>query len=93
MKDYHGRTTNVRGRTTNVRIAVIPGDGIGQEVAPVGIKALETASELLGGFRLNLETFPWGCSYYLSHGRMMPQDGLKTLESFDAIYFGAPSPL
>jgi len=82
VKDYHGRTTNVH-------IAVIPGDGIGQEVAPVGIKALETASELVGGFRLNLETFPWGCSYYLSHGRMMPQDGLKTLESFDAIYFGA----
>ena len=70
-------------------IAVIPGDGIGQEVAPEGIKALDAASELLGGFRLKTETFPWGCSYYLNHGRMMPPDGLKILEPFDAIYFGA----
>ena len=70
-------------------IAVIPGDGIGQEVAPEGIKVLDAASERVGGFRLNYETFPWGCSYYLAHGQMMPQDGLKILEPFDAIYFGA----
>ena len=53
-------------------IAVIPGDGIGQEVAPEGIKALDAASELVGGFRLNYETFPWGCSHYLAQGEMMP---------------------
>jgi tartrate dehydrogenase/decarboxylase/D-malate dehydrogenase len=70
-------------------IAVIPGDGIGQEVTPVGIKAVQAACELVGGFSVGFETFPWGCAHYLTHGRMMPQDGLQTLEPFDAIYFAA----
>ena len=38
---------------------------------------------------MHTESFPWGCDYYLAHGRMMASDGLKTLETFDAIYFGA----
>jgi len=42
-----------------------------------------------GGFRLAIETFPWGSDYYRQHGRMMPADGLATLRKFDAIYFGA----
>jgi tartrate dehydrogenase/decarboxylase/D-malate dehydrogenase len=75
MKDYH--------------IALIPGDGVGQEVAPEGVKALQAASELDGGFRVHFEPFPWGCDYYLEHGEMMPQEGLKILEPFDAIYFAA----
>jgi tartrate dehydrogenase/decarboxylase/D-malate dehydrogenase len=75
MRDYH--------------IAVIPGDGIGQEVCPEGLKALEAAAESTGTFRLHYESFPWGCEYYLEHGRMMADDGLKILEPFDAIYFGA----
>ncbi|RMF00418.1 MAG: tartrate dehydrogenase, partial [Chloroflexi bacterium] len=70
-------------------IAVIPGDGIGQEVCPEGLRALNAAAEISGDFRLHTETFPWGCEYYLQHGQMMPDDGLKRLESFDAIYFGA----
>jgi tartrate dehydrogenase/decarboxylase/D-malate dehydrogenase len=70
-------------------IAVIPGDGIGQEVCPEGLKALSAAAEILGTFGLRYESFPWGCEYYLAHGEMMPADALKILDPFDAIYFGA----
>jgi tartrate dehydrogenase/decarboxylase / D-malate dehydrogenase len=72
------------------RIAVIPGDGIGQEVVPEGIRVLDRAAELSeGGFRFDYEHFPWGCQYYLETGRMMDPDGLDRLRPFDAIYFGA----
>lgn len=70
-------------------IAVIAGDGIGMEVMPEGIKALQAAREVLGGFDLKFEKFAWGTEYYQKTGRMMPVDGLKTLEKFDAIYLGA----
>jgi len=70
-------------------IAVIPGDGIGNEVMPEGLKVLEAAAEASTSFKLEFSTFPWGCEYYLKHGRMMAPDALKILESFDAIYFGA----
>lgn len=71
------------------QIAVIPGDGIGQEVTPAGLRVLEAVAQVTGSFRLETQSFPWGCDYYLQHGRMMADDGLKTLESFEAIYFGA----
>ncbi|MGZ3534310.1 MAG: tartrate dehydrogenase [Thermodesulfobacteriota bacterium] len=70
-------------------IAVIPGDGVGEEVAPEGVKALDAAGELTGEYKLKYEYFPYGCNYYLKHGRMMADDGLKILKAFDAIYFGA----
>ena len=70
-------------------IAVIPGDGIGNEVVPEGIRVLNAASETTGSFRFKYEHFPWGCEYYLRHGEMMAKDGLKTLRPFDAIFFGA----
>ena len=71
------------------RIAIIPGDGIGMEVMPEGVKTLQAAREVVGGFELRFEEFPWGTEYYLKTGRMMPEDGLKILEGFDAIYLGA----
>jgi tartrate dehydrogenase/decarboxylase/D-malate dehydrogenase len=71
------------------QIAVIPGDGIGQEVCPVGVKVLNAAAEIAGSFLLRSRFFPWGCEYYLRHGQMMAADGLETLRQFDAIYFGA----
>ena len=71
------------------RIAVIPGDGIGQEVTPEGVKALRAVAEITGSIALDLQEFPWGSGYHAAHGRMMPADGLKILEGFDAIYFGA----
>ncbi len=73
----------------NYNIAVIPGDGIGEEVAPEGVRILDAAAEKAGGFKLNYEYFPWGCNYYLENGRMMAADGLDILKKFDAIYFGA----
>jgi len=70
------------------RLAVIPGDGIGREVIPVGLKVIDAAGDRFG-FRIEPSEFPWGCGYYLSHGAMMPEDGLTRLRDFDAIYLGA----
>ncbi len=72
------------------RIAVVPGDGIGREVIPEGIKVLERLAETSDG-RLAFEFayFPWGSQYYLDTGRVMDDGGLEQLRSFDAIYFGA----
>jgi tartrate dehydrogenase/decarboxylase/D-malate dehydrogenase len=69
-------------------IAVIAGDGIGQEVIPAGIRVLEAAGEL-GGFRCAFTEIPWGCDYYLRTGRMMDAEGVGRLLAFDAIYLGA----
>ena len=69
-------------------IAVIPGDGIGREVIPAGLSVLEAAAERFG-FTLDQSAFPWGCEYYLAHGKMLDAEGLKQLEIFEAIYFGA----
>ena len=71
------------------KIAVIPGDGIGPEVLAEGVKVLDEVARLDGGFRFEFTYFPWGCNYYLEHGRMMAEDGLEQLEKFDAIYLGA----
>jgi tartrate dehydrogenase/decarboxylase/D-malate dehydrogenase len=71
------------------KIALIPGDGIGQEVAPQGVNVINAAGEITGSFRIRWDSFPWGCEYYLKTGRMMAEDGMKQLQSFDAIYFGA----
>ena len=71
------------------RIAVIPGDGIGNEVVPEAIRVLDAAGEITGAYRLRYEHFPWGCEYYLEHGAMMAERGLETLRGFDAIFFGA----
>jgi len=69
-------------------IAVIPGDGIGKEVVPEGIRVIETAGALFG-FRIDWHPFDWSCETYLSTGKMMPADGLEQLRSFDAIFLGA----
>ncbi len=71
------------------QIAVIAGDGVGPEVIAEGVKALDKAAELDGGFAFEFTYFPWGCEYYLKTGRMMAEDGLEQLEKFDAIFLGA----
>ncbi len=72
------------------RIAVIPGDGIGAEVVPEGLRVLDRLASLSGGrLAFDCESFPWGCRHYLETGRMMDPDGLERLAGFDAIYFGA----
>src|SRR5919112_1782878 len=76
--------------TRSFRIAVIPGDGIGNEVVPEGLRVLERLVETSNGtLSFSFESFPWGCEYYLRTGRMMDADGLARLAGFDAIYFGA----
>ncbi len=72
------------------RIAVIPGDGIGQEVTQHGVDVLNRIAEHTAGkLAFSFESFPWGCDYYKRTGRMMSEDGLDRLREFDAIYFGA----
>lgn len=70
------------------RIAVIPGDGIGKEVVPEGIRVLEAVGK---HFDINFkwETFPWNCENYADTGRMMPEDGMEQLCENDAIFLGA----
>jgi len=72
----------------SIRIAVIAGDGIGKEVIPAGIAALEAAVRG-SGVSLSFEELPWSCDYYLKHQRMMDEDGFDRLSAFDAIYLGA----
>ncbi|MGP8304932.1 tartrate dehydrogenase [Vibrio sp. YIC-376] len=69
-------------------IATIPGDGIGQEVIPVGVEALQVACAKYG-IKLNFTEFDWSCETYHKTGKMMPDDGIEQLKAFDAIYLGA----
>ena len=71
------------------KIAVIAGDGIGPEVISEGIRVLEEAARLDGGFKFEFTHFPWGCEYYRETGRMMAEDGIETPSKFDAIFLGA----
>lgn len=71
------------------KIAVIAGDGIGNEVMPEGLRVVEVAAQKFG-IPLEFKTFDWAnCDYYLKHGQMMPSDWFDQLKGFDAIYFGA----
>ena len=67
---------------------MIAGDGIGKEVIPAGMDVLRIAADR-AGFRCDFTELPWGCDYYLAHGRMMDPDGIDQLMKFDAIYLGA----
>jgi len=71
------------------RIAVIPGDGIGKEVVPEGVRTLEAAAGKFG-FELQLDEMDFAsCDYYQRHGRMMPEDWKERIGGHDAIFFGA----
>ncbi|MDP9313616.1 MAG: tartrate dehydrogenase [Chloroflexota bacterium] len=70
------------------KIAVIPGDGIGKEVVPEGIRVLEAAGTKFG-LQFRWDEFPWSCEYYTKTGRMMPEDGLEQIRHHDAIFLGA----
>lgn len=71
------------------RIAVIPGDGIGREVMEEALKVLEKISSLRKDISFKFYDYPWGCEYYLKHGKMMDEDGLEKLRQYDAILLGA----
>ena len=70
------------------KIAVIAGDGIGKEVIPAGMAALQAAVRN-SAVTIAFTELPWGCEHYLAHGRMMAEDGFDQLARFDAIYLGA----
>lgn len=71
------------------KIAVVPGDGIGKDIVPEGLRVLEAVQEAVGDFRFEVEQFPWGCDYSLEAGEIMPANGTEILRKFDAIYFGS----
>jgi len=70
------------------RIATLPGDGIGKEVVPEGIRALEAAATRFD-LKLQWDHFDWSCDYYRKHGQMMPDDWKDQIGGHDAIFFGA----
>ena len=70
------------------RIAVIPGDGIGKEVVPEGLRVLEAVGAK-AGITFEWAEFDWSCETYAQTGRMMPEDGLDQLAAYDAIFLGA----
>ncbi|KAI5458816.1 hypothetical protein BGZ63DRAFT_392089 [Mariannaea sp. PMI_226] len=72
-----------------LKIAVIPGDGIGVEVMPYGVRCLQAVAQKCN-LSLEFENFQFSsCDYYEKHGTMLPPDWKETLAKFDAIYFGA----
>jgi tartrate dehydrogenase/decarboxylase/D-malate dehydrogenase len=75
-------------RPNTLKIAVIPGDGIGNEVVPEGIKVLEAVGRKFD-IAFQWDTFDWSCEVFKKTGKMMPDDGLARIRKHDAIYLGA----
>ncbi|MFP6744227.1 MAG: isocitrate/isopropylmalate family dehydrogenase, partial [Alphaproteobacteria bacterium] len=73
---------------TTHRIAVIPGDGIGKEVVPEGIRVLDAVGARFG-IDFAWDHFDWSCETYKATGRMMPEDGIAQISGHDAIFLGA----
>src|SRR2546430_2014337 len=71
-----------------MRIAVIPGDGIGVETTAEAVKALRRAAEVFGR-TIEFETLPWSAEHFLRTGVTIPSDGYAMLRQFDAIFIGA----
>ncbi|MDR7295476.1 tartrate dehydrogenase/decarboxylase/D-malate dehydrogenase [Pelomonas aquatica] len=75
--------------TPTFRIAAIPGDGIGKEVMPEGLRVLHAAAKRFG-LALDVREIPWAsCDWHAQHGQMMPDDWKEQLSGVDAIFFGA----
>ena len=70
------------------RIANIPGDGIGKETLPEGVRVLEAVGARFG-IHFEWQHFDWSCERYAATGAMMPADGLETIRGHDAIFLGA----
>ena len=71
-----------------MRIAIIPGDGIGKEVTSEVVKVLRAVEQRFGR-RFELETLPWSADHYLQSGVTLPPGGYDLLRGFDAIFVGA----
>ena len=74
--------------TKTRRIALIPGDGIGIEVA-ASARAVLVALDAQLELGLQIDEFDWSCQRYLEEGALMPPDGLETLRGYDAVLLGA----
>jgi tartrate dehydrogenase/decarboxylase/D-malate dehydrogenase len=75
--------------TNAYRIAVIPGDGIGKETVPEGVRVLEAVAAK-HDLDLRLDHFEFAsCDYYQNHGAMLPEDWKDRIGGHDAIFFGA----
>src|SRR3954467_5128864 len=80
---------NVSSTTKEYRVAVIPGDGIGKEVMPEGLRVLEAAAKQ-HRVKVRFDHFDFAsCDYYARHGQMMPDDWKARIGDVDAIFFGA----
>ncbi|WP_405058969.1 tartrate dehydrogenase [Kribbella sp. NBC_01505] len=73
---------------TTHRIALIPGDGIGQEVTPAACQVLDAVGKR-HGITFGYDEFDWSCRRYVELGAMMPADGLDQIRGHDAIFLGA----
>jgi tartrate dehydrogenase/decarboxylase/D-malate dehydrogenase len=73
---------------TQHTIAVIPGDGIGREVIPEGVRVLEAVGAK-HGIQFRWQEYPWSCDWYKAHGRMCPEDAPEILKKSEAVFFGA----
>ena len=84
------RHASAKNRANRIyKIAVIPGDGIGKEVVPEGVRVLEAAAKQFD-FELQLDEFDFAsCDYYLKHNKMLPDDWKEQIGHHDAIFFGA----
>ncbi|MDT7952583.1 MAG: tartrate dehydrogenase [Acetobacteraceae bacterium] len=70
------------------KIAAVPGDGIGKETVPEGLRVLEAAATRFG-FHLQTTDYDWSCERYSKLGAMMPEDGLDQLREHDSVFLGA----
>src|SRR3546814_18536839 len=87
MPGLHPSVTETRMPERKYRIAVIPGDGIGQEVIPEAQRAAEAVAGR-HGFAIEWQLFDWSCQRYPETVRMMPTDGLAQVKVSAAIYLG-----
>src|SRR5499427_6508740 len=71
-----------------MRIAVVPGDGIGVDTTAEAVKVLRTVANVFGR-AIDLEMLPWGADYFLKSGVTIPPNGYAMLRAFDAIFIGA----
>ncbi|GGD21605.1 isocitrate/isopropylmalate dehydrogenase family protein [Hyunsoonleella pacifica] len=73
---------------SNYKIAVVPGDGIGNEIVPEGLRVIKAVAEK-HNFSIETEEFDWGAGYYQKNNQFLPDDGIDKLRAFDAVYFGS----
>jgi 3-isopropylmalate dehydrogenase len=73
---------------TTMRLAIIPGDGIGKDVTAEAVKVIDAIGARFGR-TFELEHLPWSADYYLESGVTIPPNGYDLLREFDAIFIGA----